>query len=741
MHILCPSCHSSIEVASFSPTEEIRCSSCGSSFRLASGSTAQATLPNEVRKLGRFDLLHAVGTGSFGTVYKAHDSQLDRIVAVKVPRAGTLPDGQEFDRFLREARSVAQLRHPGIVTVHEVGQQGGMPYLVSDFVQGATLADWLTARRMSPRDAAQMLARVADALQYAHDHGIVHRDVKPSNIMISADGTATLMDFGLARRDAGEVTMTLEGQVLGTPAYMSPEQAAGEGHRVDGRSDVYSLGVILYQLLTGEPPFRGNSRMLLLQVLNDDPRPPRSLNDSIPRDLETICLKAMARQPGRRYATAAAFADDLRCFLAGDPILARPTSTWEHASNWARKRPAVAALLAVLAVVVTASVVGLSLLSWQVAARHQAAINAEVAAQRHEARANEEHLAGQKAEAEAHQRGEEARRLLYAAHASLMQIAWKDRAVPRLEQLLAAQQPKGDESDLRGFEWHYMSQQAAASHVTLTGHTDTVTALAFTGDRRYLASGSLDRTVRIWELATRQVRILTGHGSGVVGVAYSRDGVRLASMDQEGTAKVWSSSGQELYALSGQTPGPGSLAFTPDGKHLAVAGPEAVVVHDAATGKEAYRFEGHGRAVTCVAFSSDGKLGASVGEDGTVILWETATRKSVPGNAKVKGRISQIRFLNGNWNITMTGTDGSVFFWNRVSGQLTPFLRGSNDLGLGTMSWDGQRVAHIAPPETVRVVEITEERFALRGHTAPITMIVFSADDKRIATASKDRTV
>jgi serine/threonine protein kinase len=195
---------------------------------------------------------------------------------------------------------------------------------------------------------------VAEALQYAHEHGVVHRDVKPSNIMIGRDGKPVVMDFGLAKRDAGEITMTVEGQVLGTPAYMSPEQAGGEGHKVDGRTDIYSLGVILYQLLTGELPFRGTTRMLLHQVLQDDPRSPRSLNDRLPRDLETICLRAMAKESGRRYATAADLAADLRRFLKREPIVARPVGRVERALKWARRRPAAAALLAVTVLAVIA---------------------------------------------------------------------------------------------------------------------------------------------------------------------------------------------------------------------------------------------------------------------------------------------------------------------------------------------------------------------------------------------------
>src|SRR5439155_4713477 len=185
-------------------------------------------------------------------------------------------------------------------------------------------------KRPPPLDAARLIADLADILQYAHDRGVIHRDVKPSNILIGEDGRPHLMDFGLAKRDAGDISVTMDGQVLGTPAYMSPEQARGEGKKVDGRSDVYSLGVIFYQLLTGELPFRGNTRMLLHQVLHDEPRAPRSLNDSIPRDVQTICQKAMAKEPKRRYQTAGELAEDVRRFVRGDPIQARPVSSLER---------------------------------------------------------------------------------------------------------------------------------------------------------------------------------------------------------------------------------------------------------------------------------------------------------------------------------------------------------------------------------------------------------------------------
>jgi serine/threonine-protein kinase len=302
-----------------------------------------------------------LGHGGMGVVYKAWHLRLQRTVAVKMLLAGAYAQPQELERFLREAETVAGLSHPNIVQVHEAGDVVGRPYFTMEFVEGGSLAQKLAGTPQPARQAAALVAKVAEAVHAAHRRGIVHRDLKPGNILLTADGTPKLTDFGLARRLEGPAGLTQSGVPVGTPSYMAPEQAEGKARAVGPAADTYALGAILYELLTGGPPFRAETAAeTLRQVVFQDPVPPSRLNAALPRDVETICLKCLHKEPERRYVSAAALADDLRRFLQGEAIRARPEGRLERFARWARRRPALVSGLTA-AVLLTTALVGAGL--------------------------------------------------------------------------------------------------------------------------------------------------------------------------------------------------------------------------------------------------------------------------------------------------------------------------------------------------------------------------------------------
>jgi predicted Ser/Thr protein kinase len=299
------------------------------------------------RRFGRYSLLSQIGRGAMGVVWKARDPALDRVVALKLIAAGQFADPREVDRFRKEAQAAAQLSHPNAVPVYEVGEHDGQPYFTMELVEGQSLAELVRSAPLAPERAARYLRAVADAIASAHALGIVHRDLKPSNVIVDRGDRPRVTDFGLARRSDLERSDTSLPAAVGTPSYMPPEQASGRP--ADQRSDVYGLGAILYELVTGRPPFFADSALdTIRQVLEAEPAPPRLVNRAVPADLQTLCLKCLAKEPERRYPTATALGEDLGRFLAGEPIRARPLSRAARLFRWARRKPALATLGALL---------------------------------------------------------------------------------------------------------------------------------------------------------------------------------------------------------------------------------------------------------------------------------------------------------------------------------------------------------------------------------------------------------
>jgi WD40 repeat protein len=456
-----------------------------------------------------YHVLGELGRGGMGVVYKARQTRLNRLVALKMIRDGLLAGPDHLARFRLEASAVARLQNPHIVQIYEIGEQDGRPYFSLEYVDGGNLAQKLAGVPMPPDQAAELVVTLAQAVHYAHRQGIIHRDLKPGNVLLTLGGLVKITDFGLAKQLEAEVflTHTASSVLLGTPSYMAPEQAWGKAREVGPAADVYALGAILYECLTGQPPFLA-PRLLetLEQVRSRDPVPLRRLQAKVPRDLETICLKCLQKEPHKRYESANALADDLTRFLRGEPVRARPTSAWERTLKWVRRRPTTAALVGVSAVAASLFVALILALGLERTAKGLSS--------------GDDTAKGAAPEGDA-------REVEYVAR-----IGQAERALRGNNAADANRHLDACPETLRAWEWDFLKRAAVNPAVpTLRTNQGTVTALAFDPKHRLLATAGLDRTVRLWDLATgREVLTFRGHTAPVHSLAFSPNGDRIASV-------------------------------------------------------------------------------------------------------------------------------------------------------------------------------------------------------------------
>jgi eukaryotic-like serine/threonine-protein kinase len=675
-----------------------------------------------LRSFGDYELLEEVGRGGMGIVYKARQVNLERLVAVKMLLFGPLAQPEQVQRFRTEAAAAASLQHPNIVAIHEVGFREGQHFFAMDYVAGRSLAEILRDGPLTPRRAAGYVKTIAEAIQYAHARGILHRDLKPSNVLIDQSDQPKVMDFGLAKRLEKDTELTLSGQVLGSPNYMPPEQAAAHRGLVGKRSDVYSLGAILYHLLTGRAPFVAPTLAeTLQQVQNAEPVSPTVLNPHLPRDLKTICLKCLEKESARRYQTARELAEDLGRWLRQEPILARPIGPLGKVWRWCRRKPLVAALTAAI---VLAILVGFAGVTWQA------------------------------------QRASKARDLaqgrLYAAQMKLAHAAFKDGKTGGALALLRAQQPAPGQSDFRGFDWRYLYRLCLSSpSEVLATNASGYQSVDYSLDRRTVAFGTGEGTVEIFDLNSRQrIKRWQAHAGPIDYLTfYPKNNNWLGTVSgDDGILKLWDIlQEQALFSTNVGRGAFADFAFSPGGRFLATRAVDAPwinlwTVHAGSSGTTpTLTLRTNLPFLGPAGFSPDEQILVlcNNGMDNNVALYDLVdgTLTSFPGvHADFIGCAA---FSPDGSTLATGGADERLILWD-VRRQTNLWIQRSDFIAVTSVAFtpDGRSLFASGYDQNIRSWDVEDPRQskAWPGHSAGVNRLAIAPDGRSLASASEDGT-
>jgi len=680
---------------------------------------ATGTAPQVV---GDYELIELLARGGMGLVYKARQRSLNRLVAVKMIAGGALADPAARQRLRQEGTAAAVLRHPNIVAIHEIGEHLGQPFFSMELVAGPTLAEAARHEPMEVTRAAQIAQSVAEATEHAHQHGILHRDLKPSNVLLDASGAPRVTDFGSARHLDSQQELTLTGQVIGSPNYLSPEQAKGHRSAIGVESDVYGLGAILYFLLTARPPFVGGTvESTLAQVQGAEPVAPRLLNGTVPRDLETIVLKCLQKEPAHRYRSARLLAEELGRFLRNEPILARPTSQTYRLWRWGRRNPLMAGLTGTTLLLLLTLSVGAPLAAWKIDRERR---NAEASAR------SAERLAATE------------RQNLYAADMLLVQQALDTGNLSHSLSLLERHRPLPNarpDADSRGWEWRYYWQQTRSAELLTLGSADhSVLSLAYAPDGNRLASGSQSGEVLLWDMNRRTVLERHRHTARVDALRFSSEHPWLVTGGMDGTIRLLGVPGFATQRTFPFPDGCRAVGFVPDTNQLLAVGESEWARFSLDTGKLLQR--GEAKTFARAAISPDGKWLACPQASGEVWLLNTQTGARTHRFSGHTGFVLSVAFSHDNRWLASGGFDGLAQVYELRTGKVVAQLASHHGVvsALG-FSVDGGTLATASYDGTVKLWQTStwEERATLRGHLHPVWALALSPDGDHVATGDK----